>query len=70
MSSAGLGKIVSLGNSIPDHKITGQSYDQAKKDMDSDDWSKEIKGIEVIVSLARDRPDVSNQKPVLYLLKT
>ena len=62
LDSAGLTTLKALNNTILDQKILGQqSYDEAKRMMDTDDWNKEIKGIEMIVSLARDRPEVSEK---------
>ncbi len=40
--------------------MTGvDSYDRAKKDMGSDEWEQEVKGVEMIVSIARQKPEVT-----------
>ena len=51
-----------LNNQFIDQKIVGlQSYEKAKRDCESDDWEREIKGIEMLVSISRDKPEVSKQ---------
>ena len=59
LKTARLAKIRDLTNNISDQRVLGQqSYDQAKRDIESGDWEKEIKGMEMIVSIARDKPEV------------
>lgn len=63
LADAGLAhKNPHLNNQFHDQKIIGlQSYEKAKSDCGSDDWEREIKGIEMIVSISRDKPEVSTR---------
>ena len=59
MASSGLDQIKFLTNSFSDQRVTGpESYDKAKTQLASDDWEMEVKGLEMIVSISRSRPDV------------
>ncbi len=60
LADAHLNKIQGLKNSFNDQRVTGvDSYDRAKKDMGSDEWEQEVKGVEMIVSIARQKPEVT-----------
>ncbi len=60
LADARLAKIHGLKNQFQDQRVTGiESYDKAKADMASDTWEKEVKGVEMIVSIARTKPEVS-----------
>ncbi len=56
-----LSRIHGVKNQFRDQRVTGiDSYDKAKRDMaKDDDWESEVKGIEMIVAIARDRPEVT-----------
>ena len=63
MASSGLDQIKFLTNSFSDQRVTGpESYDKAKTQLASDDWEMEVKGLEMIVSISRSRPDVNKKK--------
>lgn len=71
LRGAGLDKVKFLNNQFMDQKITGvQTFEKAKRDLVSDDWTTEIKGLEVFVSLARDKPEIlrADIKHVIRLL--
>ena len=36
-----------------------QTYDTARQLTESEDWEKEVKGLEMIVAISRDSPEVS-----------
>ncbi len=62
LRNAGLAKLEYLNNQFKDQKVYGpQSYEKAKKDMQSEDWENQIAGIEMIVSISRDMPEVRNR---------
>ena len=65
MADIGLSKIVvnnsSFGNqsSSKTGGVAGEkAYEQAKTWLDSKDWETELKGLDAIVTLARNDPDV------------
>ncbi|XP_059088940.1 uncharacterized protein LOC131885033 [Tigriopus californicus] len=71
LRGAGLDKVKFLNNHFMDQKINGvQTFEKAKHDLVSDDWATEIKGLEVFVSLARDKPEIlrADMKQVVRLL--
>jgi hypothetical protein len=59
LAIAKLAKITGIKNQFSDHRIQGpQTYDTAKQQIQSDDWEKEVKGLEIIVAISRDMPEV------------
>ncbi len=63
LSDAKLSKIHGLRNQFQDQRVTGiESYDRAKADMASDTWENEVKGVEMIVSIARIKPEVRRRR--------
>ncbi len=65
---AKLSKIEFVKNQFSDHRVHGsETYSSAKDLMSSDDWEKEVKGLEMIVAISRDRPEV--RSPKLHILK-
>ena len=71
LSDIGLSKIVVNNPAFGNHGGKGanaaaasgeKAYDQAKTWLDSKDWETEIRGLDTIVTLARNDPDVSVSK--------
>lgn len=62
LRDARLHKLTTLRNQILDQKTNGEiSYHKAVDDLvngDSEDWKKKVKGLEVIITLSRKRPEV------------
>ena len=58
---AKLSKIEFVTNQFADQRVLGpQTYDAARQLTESDDWEKEVKGLEMIVAISRDSPEVSS----------
>eukprot|EP00095_Tigriopus_kingsejongensis_P000153 maker-scaffold188_size271682-snap-gene-1.31 protein:Tk00153 transcript:maker-scaffold188_size271682-snap-gene-1.31-mRNA-1 annotation:"hypothetical protein TcasGA2_TC007441" len=71
LRNVGLDKIKFLNNQFADQKVPGvQTFDKAKRDLASDVWETEIKGLEIFVSLARDKPEIlrADMKQVVRLM--
>ena len=58
---AKLSRIEFVTNQFADQRVLGpQTYDTARQLTESDDWEKEVKGLEMIVAIARDSPEVGS----------
>lgn len=55
-----LAKCEMLNNPFKDQRIVGSNaWDRARADAsDGDSWEKQVSGVEMIVSIARDRPEL------------
>lgn len=63
LRTAKLAQMVDLSNQFSDHRVAGPAtYEQAKRDIESGDWEKEVKGLEVIASIAKDMPEVKHKQ--------
>ena len=61
LRQAKLSEISFVTNQFLDQRVLGpQTYDTARRLTESDDWEKEIKGLEMIVAISRDSPEVSS----------
>ena len=77
LADIGLSKIVvnnsSFGNqtSSKTGSVAGgeKAYEQAKTWLDSKDWETELKGLDAIVTLARNDPDVRNSRSIIAKLR-
>ena len=45
-------------------------YEQAKKDLKTDEWETELAGIEKIVTIARKAPEVKSKRPMSHVPNT
>ena len=43
-----------------------QTYDTARQLTESEDWEKEVKGLEMIVAISRDSPEVSDNCKITF----
>ena len=49
-----------IASQFADQRVLGpQTYDTARQLTESEDWEKEVKGLEMIVAISRDSPEVS-----------
>ena len=50
-----------IPSQFADQRVLGpQTYDTARQLTESEDWEKEVKGLEMIVAISRDSPEVSS----------
>ena len=59
LANAGLAQTLYLSNQFTDQRVNGQdTYWKAKHLIESEEWDDEVKGMETLVSIAKDAPEV------------
>ena len=56
-----------IPSQFADQRVLGpQTYDTARQLTESEDWEKEVKGLEMIVAISRDSPEVSENCQITF----